>query len=170
MTQEWPSYPVPQPPPSHLSADPARAPHLRASNADREKAVAILDAAYAEGRLTHVEHTMRRVEAESALTLGDLGPLIADVQIPTVADPTSADLPVPHRGAEQRLAAYSAAEERVPTKKPKHLVLGMPLWWFIMSAVLIFVWGVAGARGTGSFWILFPLIGSSLMLMNRRRD
>jgi hypothetical protein len=52
---------------------------LRASDADRERVVALLASAAADGRLTPDEHTERVARAYSARTLGDLAELTADL-------------------------------------------------------------------------------------------
>ncbi len=52
---------------------------LRASDADRERVVAVLAGAAADGRLTLEEHTERVARAYSARTLGDLAELTADL-------------------------------------------------------------------------------------------
>lgn len=52
---------------------------MRASNADRERAVDVLKAAFAEGRLTKQEYEQRVEWAYQAYTYGDLGRLVADL-------------------------------------------------------------------------------------------
>jgi hypothetical protein len=52
---------------------------LRASDADRDRVVAVLADAAADGRLTLEEHTERVARAYSARTLGDLAELTADL-------------------------------------------------------------------------------------------
>jgi uncharacterized protein DUF1707/cell wall-active antibiotic response 4TMS protein YvqF len=52
---------------------------LRASDADRERIVAVLADAVADGRLTLEEHAERVTRAYSARTLGDLSELTADL-------------------------------------------------------------------------------------------
>ena len=95
MTEEWPAYPG-LPPTGGFTADPTTAPTLRASNADRAHAAALLDGAYAEGRITATELAERQWGVTAAVTLGDLAPLVADVELPSVADPSSSRLPVPY--------------------------------------------------------------------------
>jgi DUF1707 SHOCT-like domain len=56
---------------------PARG--LRASDADRERVVAVLASAAADGRLTFEEHSQRVSRAYTARTLGDLAELTADL-------------------------------------------------------------------------------------------
>ncbi|MFL6053987.1 MAG: DUF1707 domain-containing protein [Actinoallomurus sp.] len=59
---------------------PAR--DLRASDADRERVVALLRDAYGDGRLTPGEHAERVEGAYAARTLGELSALTADLTTP----------------------------------------------------------------------------------------
>jgi hypothetical protein len=56
---------------------------LRASDADRERVVAALTEAAADGRLTLGEHAERAERAYSARTLGELAELTADLAVPS---------------------------------------------------------------------------------------
>ena len=53
--------------------------YLRASTADRERAVDVLKAGYAEGRLTKDEYDARVGQAFAARTLGELARITADL-------------------------------------------------------------------------------------------
>lgn len=55
--------------------------HMRASTADRERAVDVLKAAFAEGRLTADEYQERVGQAFSSRTYAELGALTADLPI-----------------------------------------------------------------------------------------
>ncbi len=57
----------------------ARPPGVRAADADRERAIDVLKAGFAEGRLTKAEYDDRAARAYAARTYGELGPLIADL-------------------------------------------------------------------------------------------
>jgi hypothetical protein len=61
--------------------------YLLASTADRESAVEVLKAGYAEGRLTKEEYDARAGQAFAARTLGDLARVTADLPGGSVADP-----------------------------------------------------------------------------------
>jgi hypothetical protein len=56
---------------------------LRASDADRERVVALLTEAASDGRLTLGEHSERAERAYSARTLGELAELTADLAMPS---------------------------------------------------------------------------------------
>ncbi len=69
---------------------------MRASDADRERVAGILREAYAEGRLTAVEHEERLSEAYRATTYAELAPVLRDLPVPpgTIAVPTSSGISV----------------------------------------------------------------------------
>jgi hypothetical protein len=77
---------------------------LRASDADRERVVAVLTEAAADGRLTLGEHAERAERAYSARTLGDLTVLTADLAVPS-AQPIRVD-------ARRSVAGIFARERR----------------------------------------------------------
>jgi hypothetical protein len=52
---------------------------LRASDADRERLVELLKTAFAEGRLSQEEYTLRMGHAYTARTYGELGALVSDL-------------------------------------------------------------------------------------------
>ncbi len=58
---------------------PAVGGHLKASDGDREKVITLLDAAYADGRLTRDEHGERVQAALQAAVFDDLVPLTRDL-------------------------------------------------------------------------------------------
>jgi hypothetical protein len=61
--------------------------YLRASTADRERAVDVLKAGYAEGRLTKEDYDGRVSQAFAAHTLGDLARVTADLPGGHLAQP-----------------------------------------------------------------------------------
>lgn len=56
--------------------------NIRASDIDRARVTDLLDAAYADGRLTLEEHRERVAHALAARTFAELGPLTADLGMP----------------------------------------------------------------------------------------
>jgi uncharacterized membrane protein len=71
--------------------------YLRASTADRDRAVDVLKAGYAEGRLTKDEYDSRAGQAFSARTLGDLARVTADLPGGHLAQPAWPVAPTPAR-------------------------------------------------------------------------
>jgi hypothetical protein len=55
--------------------------HMRASDAERERAVDVLKAAFTEGRLSQDEYTDRVGQAQASKTYGDLAGLVHDLPI-----------------------------------------------------------------------------------------
>jgi hypothetical protein len=83
--------------PAERQPDPvAEALRMRASDADRERVAGILREAYAEGRLTAVEHEERLSEAYRATTYAELAPVLRDLPVPpgTIAVPTTSGISV----------------------------------------------------------------------------
>ena len=53
---------------------------MLAGDADRERAIDVLKAGFAEGRLTKAEYDERVTRVHAARTYADLAPLVADLQ------------------------------------------------------------------------------------------
>jgi len=69
--------------PAERQSDPVGdALRMRASDADREKVADVLREAYAEGRLSRVEHEERLAETYQATTYGELIPVMRDLPVP----------------------------------------------------------------------------------------
>ena len=75
--------------------DAGRAGYLRASTADRERAIDVLKAGFAEGRLTKDEYDARVSQAYAARTYAELGAVTADLPGGQVMAPAPAWYPVP---------------------------------------------------------------------------
>ena len=54
-------------------------PGMLAANADRDRAIDVLKAGFAEGRLTKAEYDFRAARVYSSRTYGELGAVIADL-------------------------------------------------------------------------------------------
>ncbi|CAA9496734.1 MAG: hypothetical protein AVDCRST_MAG17-1033 [uncultured Solirubrobacterales bacterium] len=116
---------------------------LRASDAERERAVDLLRAAGAEGRLTVDELEERTVRALRARTHGELKPLTRDLPHPP---PRRQPGPPPRRRAPSphQLAAYLA-----------------------VNLILIAIWALTGAD---YFWPIWPLLGWGIGLFAPHRS
>jgi hypothetical protein len=96
------------------AADTPSPAELRASDADRERVIAVLADAVIDGRLTETEHEDRVEEAYSARTLGELATLTADL-LPPESQPFHMD--------GRPVVAFFRAENRagrwiVPSRVP----------------------------------------------------
>jgi DUF1707 SHOCT-like domain/Cell wall-active antibiotics response LiaF, C-terminal len=78
---------------------------LRASDSDRERVVALLGDALADGRLSHEEYSERMPLALAARTLGELAALTTDLAAPE-------HQPVQVEGGQQVTALFTAADRR----------------------------------------------------------
>lgn len=89
---------------------------MRASDADREQVAGLLREAYAEGRLTRVEHEERLGATYEAVTYGELIPVLRDLPIPAgaLAFPRSVD-PVTS-GTPSRRALVDPAQAGTPAE------------------------------------------------------
>jgi hypothetical protein len=69
-------------------AGPPGPPGALTANADRDRAIDVLKAGFAEGRLTKGEYDDRVARVYAARTYGELGSLIADLPAGPLGDPT----------------------------------------------------------------------------------
>lgn len=89
-----------------MAAEPEPAPpaqgygHLRAAHADRERAIDVLKAAFAEGRLDMDEYTDRVGRAQTSRTYGDLAALTADLPVGPMGTLPAAAAGMPPPGYE----------------------------------------------------------------------
>ena len=100
---------------------------LRASDADRERVITLLNEAAGDGRLTLGEHSERVERAYAARTLGDLEPLTADLALPS-AQPIRLDSRRPVAGIfsrERRDGRWVVPEKFMVTAVFGEVVLDM---------------------------------------------
>lgn len=102
-------------------------PHLRMSDAERDRAAAELGEHYAQGRLTVDEHAERLDRILAARTRGELGPIFAD--LPRSAAPVWGGHP-----------AGSTPASRAPRRRRFR---GLPVPLVVLVAVLVAVTVVA---------------------------
>jgi uncharacterized membrane protein len=103
----------------------AHPPAMLASTADRERAIDVLKAGFAEGRLTKDEHDERAARVHAARTYADLAPLVADlpagpaVGFPPVVLPAggypSPAASVPHETNGLAVASLICGLAEIPT-------------------------------------------------------
>ncbi len=91
----------------------AGAPANRAANADRERAIDVLKAGFAEGRLTKGEYDERVSRVYAARTYGELEPLVADLP----AGPFGG--PVQYPGGQYPGGQYPDGFYPVPAVQPR---------------------------------------------------
>ncbi|MDO8309040.1 MAG: DUF1707 domain-containing protein [Actinomycetota bacterium] len=131
-------------------------PGMRAGDEDRDRVIAVLREAFAEGRLTDAEFTDRLGRAQQARTFGDLDALTAD--LPTSMPVMRAALPVPGSGA----AGDGAAAEGPDMRKAWAVWLGV-------SVLVNVIWWATWLTNPGSFppywpiWVMGPW-GAALII------
>ena len=110
---------------------------IRASDTERERAIAALREAAGEGRLDVSELDERIEAAYAARTRAELAALVEDLP----------PLPAPRR-------------ERTPAR-PRHRVPARLRPFVTVSLLLIAIWAVTGA---GYFWPIWPIMGWGLAM------
>jgi hypothetical protein len=120
-------------------------PTTRASDAERQAVVAVLQLHFAEGRLDVTELESRAAAALASRTQGDLVPLLSD--LPAVATPTAparvSGPPLRHR---QRTSAFDA-----------YLRV-----WIALAVMFIVIWALTPG---GYFWPIWPMFGTGIPLV-----
>ncbi len=130
---------------------------VRAGNADREKVVARLNTAFAEGRLDVGELDERVTAAYAAKTLGQLAPL-------------TADLPVPHRPAPVAPARREPTPARARRADGHRWApVGAMVGVFLLN---VLIWAVlAVADGDRPYfwpvWLLIPVFVTAMGALGR---
>ncbi|HEX6669413.1 MAG TPA: DUF1707 domain-containing protein [Gemmatimonadales bacterium] len=144
-------------------SEPVEPGSLRAGNADRERVVALLNGAFAEGRLDVRELDERVAAAYAAKTMGELAPL-------------TADLPV-SRSPARRPASAPATPDREIERSASRAAVGGALGLFLVN---VLIWA-AVSLSTGEwiyFWPIWTAIPFVFAVMavasqrnrDRRRD
>jgi hypothetical protein len=118
---------------------------MRAGNADRERVVAQLNGAFAEGRLDVRELDERVTAAYAAKTLGELAPLTAD--LPSSQSPVPRPAASPTRRAADREIEHGSRSAAV----------GGALALFLVN---VLIWAVisVGAGNMIYFWPIWTAI------------
>lgn len=124
---------------ARFSVNPHTQPDVRASDADRDVAAEVINAAFSDGRLDNLEHADRLSAVLGAKTLGELVPLIADVTV--AARPQTPKTPV------------SAARD-VALRSWLGLALLFNLIWLAS-------WLFSGG-GPYYYWPIWPMIGTAI--------
>ena len=138
-------------------------PHLRASDADRERVASALREHCAVGRLTMAELDERLGQAYASRTLGELAAVTHD--LPEI-DP---ELPVPasdRSGTDHRLPAPPPLPPPpVPVHEGPVSLRQSVTGWVAMTIVLNVIWLLTGITGGFSnYWPIWPMgIGGAVV-------
>jgi hypothetical protein len=126
-------------------SEPVGPESLRAGNADRERVVGQLNAAFAEGRLDVRELDERVAAAYAAKTMGELAPLTADLPVGRSPARRPATAPVP------------ATPDREIERSSSRAAVGGAFGLFLVN-VLIWAAVSLGAREWIYFWPIWTAI------------
>ncbi len=144
-------------------------PRIRASDADRDRAAALLREHHAAGRLTAEEFYERMEAALDAKTLGEIDELLADLplidlyRLPHETMRRASDLP--HTSIRPRDPGRGGDPTRFP---PGTVAMGA---WAVVTGTLIAIWAVAAVVGVGTWFPWWLLIGFIWVVVRRaRRD
>ncbi len=131
---------------AHGSDSSRRARALRASDADRERAVAALRDHFGAGRLSDDELAQRIADAYASKTVAELDELMLDLPSHQSALPAAS-------------AQREAPVRRTRTKAGQALAMSVRIHatiYVVVNVMLIAIWA---ATGGGYFWPIWPLMG-----------
>ncbi len=131
-------------------------PRIRASDADRDRATALLREHHAAGRLTAEEFHERMNKALEAKTLVEIDELMADlpaIDLYQLPDASLRRIP-PSRG--QSLLPADPGGSGSPVRfTPGTVAMGA---WAVVTSALIAIWAVAAVVGGGTWFPWWALI------------
>jgi len=142
-------------------------PRIRASDADRDRAVALLREHHAAGRLTAEEFHERLDKALTAKTLGEIDELMADLPAIDLYRLPDASLRRPplHPG-QALLPADSAAAPSPARFAPGAVALGA---WAVVTSALVAIWAVAAVVGGGTWYPWWAVVAVPWLAVLIRR-
>jgi hypothetical protein len=131
-------------------------PRIRASDADRDRAAALLREHHAAGRLTAEEFGERMEKALTARTLGEIEELLADLPAIDLYRLPDASLrrPPPYPG-QPLLPADFAGPPGPARFAPGAVALGA---WAVVTSALVAIWAVAAVAGGGTWFPWWALV------------
>lgn len=151
-------------------------PRIRASDADRDRATALLREHHAAGRLTAEEFHERMDAALDAKTLGEIDELLADLPVIDLYRLPDEGLRRPSSLPHQSLVPWDQARrvtrpgEQSPTRFPPGSV-GVGAW-AVVTGTLIAIWAVAAVVGVGTWfpwWLLVAIPWIWVVIRRARR-
>ena len=139
------------------AADGAARGHLRASHADREQVVAILKAAFVQGRLDKAELDLRVGQTLAARTYADLAAVTAD--LPTGLAAAQSPEPARQMGNKKAVAALTGATAALVGMVPagNAVQTAAPPWPVALSYFVIMI-VLLVAVPTGWLWLFHAWI------------
>lgn len=152
-------------------------PRIRASDADRDRAAALLREHHAAGRLTAEEFHERLDKALNAKTLGELDELMADLPAIDLYELPDASLRrAPQRGRSPLPAdpgSSSRRQGRPGEDRPARFPPGTVALaaWAAVTALLVWVWAVVAVVDGGTWFPWWALVAIPwIWVLIRRRQ
>ncbi len=148
-------------------------PRIRVSDADRDRATALLREHHAAGRLTAEEFHERMDAALNAKTQGEIDELLSDLPVIDLYELPHEWMRRPGSRTRSSLVPKDPDGAGDPVKfSPGTLAMGA---WGVVTGVLIAVWAVAAVVGVGTWlpwWLLVavPWIWVLIRRAQRRRE
>lgn len=142
---------------------------LRLSNAERDEAVARLNASVREGRLNDAEFAERSAAARAAVTRADLAPIFADLALPPqdFAEQPTAEQPTTAQPAPSAYPQQQPPQTQIPAPTPRKGPIGGTAGVVAVSIsplvalVLFFLTGALFSWSYSWLWfLLVPLTGA----------
>ncbi len=131
-------------------------PRIRASDADRDRATALLREHHAAGRLTAEEFHERMNKALEAKTLVEIDELMADLPAIDLYQLPDASLRrIPPRRGQSLLPADPGGSGSPVRFTPGTVAMGA---WAVVTSALIAIWAVAAVVGGGTWFPWWALI------------
>jgi len=147
-------------------------PRIRASDADRDRATALLREHHAAGRLTAEEFDERMDAALSAKTLGEIDELLAD--LPVIDLYRLPDESLRRPAGQPHPARMPRTSPRPGQQSPVRFSPGTVAMgaWGVVTGALIAIWAVAAVVGAGTWlpwWLLVAIPWIWVMIRRARR-
>jgi hypothetical protein len=146
---------------------------MRASDADRDRATALLREHHAAGRLTAEEFHDRMDKALEARTLGEIDELMADLPAIDLYQLPDASLRRAPPHSRQSLLPADLRGHGTPARfRPGTAAMGI---WAVTLSALVVIWAVAAVIGVGTWfpwWLIIavPWIWVAIRRAQRGRD
>jgi Domain of unknown function (DUF1707) len=131
-------------------------PRIRASDADRDRATALLREHHAAGRLDAEEFHERMNKALDAKTLGELDELMADLPAIDLYQLPDASLRRVAPNSHQSLIPRDLGGSGSPVRfSPGTVAMGA---WAVVTSALVAIWAVAAVVGGGTWFPWWALV------------
>jgi hypothetical protein len=131
-------------------------PRIRASDADRDRATALLREHHAAGRLDAEEFHERMNKALDAKTLGELDELMADLPAIDLYQLPDASLRRVAPNSHQSLIPRDPGGSGSPVRfSPGTVAMGA---WAVVTSALVAIWAVAAVVGGGTWFPWWALV------------